>query len=153
MATQVAVEGMSRFEEEAGRSVGIVGDRRDDRERLIGGAGWHPHVLLHPAAVGGLVLVLIAPAGIRIFEQIHQAFALLRLVAVIVDADHVTEGVESDFLGVADAVREDFEAGAVGFAPQHASFMRIGEAAAFLAHDVRAFVSHRPIDASVRAEP
>ena len=153
MPAQVAVEGVSGLEEEAGWSVGIVGDRRDDRERLVGGAGRHPHILLHPATVGGLVLVLVAPAGIRTFEQIHQALTLFRLVAVIVDADHVAEGVESDLLGVADAVREDFEAGAVRFAPQHASFMRIGEVAAFFAHDVRAFVSHRPIDASVRAEP
>ena len=109
MSAQVAVEGVAWFEEEAGRSVGIVGDRRGDREGLVGRAGRHPHVLLHPAAVGGLVLVLVTPTGVRSFEQIHQALAFLRLVAVIVDADHVAEGVEGDLLGVTDAMGEDFE--------------------------------------------
>ena len=109
MSAQVAVEGVAWFEEEASRTIGIVGDRRGDREGLIGRSGRHPHVLLHPAALGGLVLVLVTPTGVRPFEQVHQAFTLLRLVTVIIDANHVAEGVEGDLLGVADAVGEDFE--------------------------------------------
>ena len=153
MATQVAVEGVTGLEEEASRTIGIVGDRRGDREGLIGRAGRHPHVLLHPAALGGLVLVLIAPTAVRAFEQVHQALALLRLIAVIIDADHVAEGVEGDLLGIADTVGEDFEAASVRLATQYAAFMRIGEATAFLADDVRSFVADRPIDATIRAEP
>ena len=61
MASQVAVEGVAGLEEEASRTVGIIGDRRGDRERLIGRAGRHPDVLLHPTAVRVLVLVLVAP--------------------------------------------------------------------------------------------
>ena len=109
MCAQVAVERVAWFEEEAGRAVGIVGDRRGDRERLVGCAGRHPHVLLHPAAVSRLILVLISPAGVRTLQEIHQPLTLLWLVAVIVHADHVAEGVEGDLLGVADAVSEDFE--------------------------------------------
>lgn len=53
--------------------------------------------------------MLVTPAGVRPFEQVNQALTLLRLVAVVVDADHVAEGVEGDLLGVTDAVGEDFE--------------------------------------------
>ena len=153
MCAQVAVERVAWFEEEAGRAVGIVGDGRGDGQRLVGRAGRHPHILFHPAALDGLILVLVAPAGVGAFQQIHQAFALLRLVAVVVHADHVAEGIESDLLGVTDAVGEDFEAAAVRLAAQDRAFMGEEEASAFLACDVAALVADRPVDASIGAEP
>ena len=152
MAAQVAVQGVAGFAQEAGRTVGVVGDGRSDVEGLVGCAVRQPHVLLHPAAVGLLILVLVAPAGVGALEQIHQALPFLRLVAVVVDADDVAEIVEGDLLGVADAVREDLEARAVGFATQHAAFMRVSEGASLLADDVRALIADRPIDATVRTE-
>ena len=153
MATEISVQGVSRFTQETGRAVGIIGDRRSDVQGLVRSAVRQPHVLLHPAAVGLLILVLVAPAGVGALEQIHQTLPFLRLVAVVVDADDVTEVVEGDLLGVADAVREDLEARAVGFAAQHAAFVRIGEGASFLADDVRTLVADRPVDASVRPQP
>ena len=116
MSTEVAVEGMPWFKEEACRSVGIVGDGRGDGQRLVGRASRHPHVLFHPAALDGLVLVLVTPTCVGTFEHVYQTFTLLRLVAVVVHADHVAEGVEGDLLRIADAAGEDFEAAAVRFA-------------------------------------
>ena len=153
MATQVAIDGMTRFEEEAGRTVGIVGDRRDDREGLVGGAGREPDVLFHPAALDGLILMLVAPTGVGAFEEVHQAFAFLRLVAVVVHADHVAEGVKGDLLGITDAMGVDLEALAVWFAAQDGAFMWEEETATLLARDVRPFVADGPIDPAVRAEP
>ena len=138
--------------QEAGGTVRIIGDWRGDEERLVGGAFRQPHVLFHPAALDGLILMLITPAGIGAFQQIHQAFTLLRLVAVVVYADDVAEVVEGDLLGVADAVGVDFEVRPIGFAAQYGSAMREIELSAFLARDVAALVSHGPINAAVRAE-
>ena len=153
MSAQVAVEGMTWLEEEAGGSVGVVGDRRGDREGLVGRTCGHPHVLLDPAALDGLILVLVPPPAVRPLEQVHQPFTFPRLVAVIIDADHVAEGVEGDFLGVAEAAGEDLEAATVRLATQDGAFMREEESPAFLAGDIPALVADGPIDASVRPEP
>ena len=152
MAAELSVEGVARLVQEAGRTIRVIGDRRGDEERLIGGALGHPHVLLHPAALGLLILVLVAPAGVGTFEQVHQAFAFLRLVAVVVDTDHVAEVVEGDLLGVPDAMGEDFEVGTVGFAAQHGAAMREREPATFLAGDVAALVADGPIDPAVGSQ-
>ena len=152
MPAERAVEGVARFEEEARRPVGIIRDGRGDREGLIGSAGWHPLVLAHPAARGLLVLVLVAPAGVGALQEVHQAFAFLRLVRVIVHADDVAERVEGDLLRVADPAGEDLEAPAIRLAAEHGTLMGEEETSAFLTRDITALVADGPIDAAVRAE-
>ena len=96
--------------------------------------------------------MLIAPSGIRPFEQIHQPFALLRLVAVIVDADDVAEVIEGDLLRVPDAVGVDFEARPIGFAAKDRTLMREDELPTFFARHVASLVADRPIDATIGSE-
>ena len=152
MPAERAVEGVARFEQKARRAVGIIGDGRGDREGLIGSPGRHPLVLAHPAARGLLVLVLVAPARVGALQKVHQAFALLRLIAVVVHAEHIPERVEGDFLRVADPAGEDLEALTIRFAAEHGALVGEEESPAFPARDITALVADGPIDAAVRAE-
>ena len=152
MSAQVAVKGVARLVQEAGGSIGVVGDRRGDEQRLVGGAFRQPHVLHHPAALELHVLVLAAPAGVGTLEQVDEAFAFLRLVGVVIHADDVPEIVEGDLLEIADAGGEDLETRTVGFATQHGAGMRERELSSFLADDVGALVTDGPIDTPVWSE-
>ena len=150
--TEGAVQGVARFEEEARRAVGIIRDGGRDRERLIGGAGRHPLVFAHPAARGLLVLVLVAPAGVRTFQEVHQPFAFLRLIPVVVHADDVAERIEGDLLRIADPAGEDLEAPAIRLAAEHGALVGEEETPALPARDITALVADGPIDAAVGAE-
>ena len=152
MPAEGAVQGVARFEEEARRAVGIIRDGGRDRERLIGGAGRHPLVFAHPAARGLLVLVLVAPAGVRTFQEVHQPFAFLRLIPVVVHADDVAERIEGDLLRIADPAGEDLEAPAIRLAAEHGALVGEEETPALPARDIAALVADRPIDAAVGAE-
>ena len=143
---------MARLAQEAGRTVGVIGDRRGVAEGLILGTGGLPDVFTHPAAVQLHVLVLIPPTAIGTFDDEDQAFAFLGLVRIVIDANNVPQIVESNFLYVANAGSEDLEASAIRLRTQHGARVREEEALTFLAEHVCTFVANRPVNAAIGTE-
>jgi hypothetical protein len=137
--------------DESGGAIGVVGERGRDEEWLAGMGGL-PDAVADPAAGGFLILMTAAPAGVAALGDVDEAFAFAGKVGVVVDAEHVAVVVEGDFLDVAEAVGEDFEVCAVGFAAEDAAFVGVVEVLAFLAGDVDAFVADAPVDAAIGAD-
>ena len=154
-----------------GQSAGAVDGVGDGGENVGGLAvvAWQPKAFVHPGVelvllagglgadvVEGVVaegdegLVAFAPAGIAVFDDVNDAFAVA-VVIVVVDGEEVAEFVEDDLLGVAEVEGEDLEVGAVGVGAEDGAAVGAGEGLAVL-FNVVAAVADGPVEFAVGAE-
>ena len=81
----------------------------------------------------------------------EETFALALEVGVVIHGEKVAVFVEGDLLRVAQAAGEDLEAGAVGIAAQHGTFVGREMLFPVLVGDVGSLVADRPVELPVRA--
>ena len=156
-----ATESSAGLEGEAGRTVGEIANRRKEPGRLCR-VGEVPHAVGYPAIgrggfesdlamKGAQRLVVGAPAGVCSFHEIDQAGEVTE-VGVVIDREGVSDFVESDFFGVAQAGVENFEASAIRLEAESSSLVGEGVGFSFGSGEVHTAVAHGAVDASVGAE-
>ena len=133
---------------QAGGAGGEMHQRRQDVGRLPLEGGV-PEFFPAPRAAVGKILKRHAPAAVSALDDLHES-GLVAGVAVVVAGEQVAEVVEGEFLRVAQALVNHFQAAAVGLAPQHRA--AVGDHDPVGAdRDVEAAVTDGKIDPAVGA--
>ena len=96
-------------------------------------------------------LVLHLPSRVAAFYQIDDARGVA-LVGVVIHGKRITQRVEGDFLGVAQAAVKNLEAGAVRLEAERRAFVRVIVSHALLGDEAQPAVAHAAVDPPVRAE-
>ena len=136
---------------EARGAVGVVRDRRQEKRGLAGEKRF-PHSLAHPQARLFHILVIATPAAVARFGEIDETLAFALHVGVVVHGEEIAVVVEGRLLGIADAVRVNLEARAVGLDAHDATLVGIEKIPPFLRGDVQTLVADAPVDAAVGSD-